>query len=95
LVGVDQQVQKHLIELTWITGDRRDLAELARDGQAVFDFVVNDRQRVFDALVKVDAFELGFIEPRKASQSPHDRGDARGPGSDHRGRVFHRRQDAA
>src|SRR5580658_214046 len=74
---VDEQVQKDLIEISEMTRDRRQHAEIGFDFGYIFGFVPRDDQGAFDGFVEVGGDFIGaVIDVRKLFHGADDGGDA-------------------
>jgi len=82
LPGIDQKIEKHLVELPGITGDPRDVSKLAVEFDVILEFVMGENQSVFQSLVDVSPDQFGFVEPCETPQTMNDIVHAFGAGFD-------------
>ncbi len=82
LARVVQKIQEDLIQAARINRDFGELAIVPDDLDMMLDLMMDERQRVLEPVVDVDALELGLVEAREAPQPPDDLRHARGAGVD-------------
>ena len=75
--GVDEQVQKYLIEITEVAEDRRKFAELRFDVGDVLEFVASDDESAFESAIQIArCFLVGAIHVGEFLHSADDGGNA-------------------
>jgi hypothetical protein len=80
LNGVEHDVEKDLVELSRVTGDRRQLAEARPEFDIpLFRFVAEDVQGGAQGGVQIDLLELGLVEPGEVGEVADDLADALEP----------------
>src|SRR6185436_20055895 len=81
--GVGEHVHEHLIDLSRVAVDRREVAQAAMYRDPVAPPRLEKTQTHLDALVQVARLSGGFLEPREAAQVLHDGCRALGATSHH------------
>ena len=64
-----RQVHEHLIDLVRVAVDLRNIAVFLDDLDAVFQLVVDQRQRAFEAFVQVGHLLLRLVQAREVTQT--------------------------
>ena len=82
LLGVVEDVEKDLIQPARVTQDLGDLAVIAHDVNTILRIVVDQHQRVVEALMQVRLLALGLIKSGEVAQAAHDRRHPRRTGLD-------------
>ena len=80
LACIDKQIHVNLIQLTWHTGDLRNIAVVFLYRRFVFNLIPDELQRLLNAFVDIYKLEFGFVNVGEVFQVLDNLPDAVNPG---------------